>query len=291
MSKGVMRKYVDQESTEIVNDYINSLCADQNFLCSNRKICSESSTYFGNLSNIDKICNEIKKSNKCTDDIDICVVKADNLLTTSKKDVNTTFMNIIVPITGASDKYGNQMFLRLPPLSGSKIPGEDNLCNSCACFERFSVAPGTSAGIDSQYTAPGQGECIFNSNFEYYYYPLDVENITRALNNKSGIMIGNYKVLPDNIIYANNSEDLTVNNLYDILITNGINNNIAFNFITKKLWPNNIDKELELKLHIKNKKGLLQLESNKQEFKNDLITFYVIFIAFIILIIFNLNIV
>ena len=89
----------------------------------------------------------------------------------------------------------------------------------------------------------------------------------------------------------NNSEDLTVNNLYDILITNGINNNIAFNFITKKLWPNNIDKELELKLHIKNKKGLLQLESNKQEFKNDLITFYVIFIAFIILIIFNLNIV
>jgi len=289
MSQSLRRRFIDQESTEIVNDYLNLLCSDQNFLCTNTQLCSENSTYFGNLKNIDNICNQIKKSNKCDDDIDICIVKTDNLITTSEKSINTTFMNIIVPIYGATDSNGNQMFLRLPPLSGSKIPGEDNLCNSCACFERFAIAPGTSSGTESKYTAPGQGECVFPNNFEYYYYPLDIENIARTLTNEQDTIIGNYRVLPDNIIYANNNEDLIVSNLYDILIRNNINSNTAFNFITKQLWPNNIDKDLELKIHIKNKKSLLQLDSNKKEFTNNLITFYVIFVTFIILIIFNLN--
>jgi len=289
MSSNLKRRYLDQETTEIVDDYVNSMCADQNFLCSHKEICAENSSYFGGLANINKICDDIKKSNICPREVDSCLVRVDNFITNTKKYINTTFMNIIVPIPGAVDNNGNTKFLRLPPLSGSKIPGENDICNSCACFERFAIAPGTSSGEDSKYTAPGQGECVFPPEFEYYYYPLDIENINNTLKNEPEIMFGNYKVIPENIIYANNNQDLFISNLYDILLKNNINSQTAVDFITKKLWPNNIDKELELKIHIKNKKGTLKLEADKAKFTNELISFYVIFIVFIAFIILNLN--
>ena len=131
------RKFVDQGTTEIVDDYINDLCSKQDFLCTNRKLCSENTSLFGSQENINKICKDIKIANTCTNDVDICIVSATNLLTNTQKSVNTSFLNIIVPIPDALDDLGNQKFLRLPPLSGSKIPGADDLCNSCACFERF----------------------------------------------------------------------------------------------------------------------------------------------------------
>ena len=92
-----------------------------------------------------------------------------------------------------------------------------------------------------------------------------------------------------NIIYANNNEDLGVENLYDILLENGITSNTAYDFITRKLWPNDTSKELQLKLRIKNKQGMLKMESENLKFKNHMVTFYIIFIVFIILILFNLK--
>jgi len=282
------RKFVDQDTSQILNDYVNDLCSNQNFLCTNRKLCADNTSLFGPLDHINKICKDIKKASTCTNDVDVCVVNATNLLTTSQKMVNTTFLNIIVPIPNAHDDLGNQKFLRLPPLSGSKIPGSDDICNSCACFERFSIAPGQQ-GEDAKYTAPGQGECVFNPDFEYYYYPLDIENITNTLQDEPDIFLNGKKVLPKNVIFSNNNEDLQVGNLYDILINRGIHSPTAFSFITKKLWPYNIDKETELKLHIKNKKDTELLQDNNLKFQKDMITIYVIFIIFIILILFNLN--
>jgi hypothetical protein len=284
------RRYVDQDTTAILDGYIDELCADQDFLCSNKKLCADNSSRFGTLQNINTTCENIKQAKKCPGiDVDVCLVRADNFITKTQKYANTTFMNIIVPISGAVDNSGNQKFLRLPPLSGSKIPGGTDLCNSCACFERFAVAPGTGAGLDSQYTAPGQGECVFPPEFEYYYYPLDIENINNTLKDEPEIFLGNYKVLPENIIYANNNQDLVVENLYDILLRYGISSNTAYNFITRKLWPNDTSKEIQLKLHIKNKQGMLKMEHDNKKFSNDIVSFYVIFIVFIILIIFNLN--
>jgi len=282
------RKFVDQGTSAIIDDYINDLCANQDFLCTNRKLCSENTPLYGTLDNINKICKSIKIANTCTNDVDICVVSANNLLTSSQKTVSTTFLNIIVPIPGAFDKNGNKKYLRLPPLSGSKIPGSDDVCSSCACFERFAEAPGQS-GDDSKYTAPGQNECVFNANFEYYYYPLDIENITNALNEQNDIYLGGSKIDPSNIIFANNNEDLEVGNLYDILIDREIPANTAFSFIVNTLWKNNIDKETQLKLHIKDKKDSELLEIKKLKFSQDVISFYVIFIAFIIMILFNLK--
>ena len=55
MSSNLKRRFLDQETTEIVDDYVNSMCADQNFLCSHKEICAENSSYFGGLENINKI--------------------------------------------------------------------------------------------------------------------------------------------------------------------------------------------------------------------------------------------
>ena len=158
-------------------------------------------------------------------------------------------------------------------------------CSICACMNRFATSPGGGA---NEYTSPGQNQCVY-IDFEYYYYPLDIENIDSTLKNEPDIILGTYRVLPGNIIYANNNEDLGVENLYDILLENGITSNTAYDFITRKLWPNDTSKELQLKLRIKNKQGMLKMESENLKFKNHMVTFYIIFIVFIILILFNLK--
>ena len=75
----------------------------------------------------------------------------------------------------------------------------------------------------------------------------------------------------------------------DILIDREIPANTAFSFIVNTLWKNNTDKETQLKLHIKDKKDFELLEIKKLKFSQDVISFYVIFIAFIIMILFNLK--
>jgi len=285
----IKRKFVDQDTSVVIDKYFNKSCTeDLDFLCTNRKLCSENTSTLGSLSDINKMCLEIKDLNKCKDDIDVCTVSANNLITDDPKVVNTSFLNIIIPIPTAFDDDANQKFLRLPPLSSSKEPGTKNLCNSCACFERFGMSVGSS-GPDAKYTAEGQKECIFE-NFEYYYYPLEMENVTNTLNNQLGIYLGGSLVLPKNIIFANNNEDLEVGNLYDILVNKGISAKTAFNFITQKLWKNNTEKELQLKMHIRDKKEHEILDGEKLKFSKDMISFYVIFIVFLILVIFNLRI-
>uniref|UniRef100_A0A6C0IAR3 Uncharacterized protein n=1 Tax=viral metagenome TaxID=1070528 RepID=A0A6C0IAR3_9ZZZZ len=282
------RKYVDYETTEVVNDYLVDTCSEHTFLCANKELCAKNTSHLGDLKNINKICKDFELSGKCSRDVDLCTVTVPNGITTSKKNVTTTFMNIIVPIPGSTDEYGNIKFLRLPPLSGSKIPGSDDICNSCACFERFAVAPGTQSGENSKYTSPGQSDCLFRSGFEFYYYPLDVENITAEIVNEPDVILGNYKVVSKNIIYANNNEDLFVDNLYDILIKNGISSAVAFSFITKTLWPNDNNVLLQLKLHIKNKKLTELKDKQKFNFSKNVISLYIIFIIFVILLLFNL---
>ena len=277
------RKFINQATTAITNDFINDLCSDANFLCSHRDDCSVNSSHYGTLENINDICNKIVQSGKCENEIDKCVVSAETFITSTRSTVNTSFVDIIVPIPNAVDDYGNSKFLRLPPLSGSRIPGSKDICNACACFERFAKSPGDR---DTDYTSPGQNECIFSNTFEYLYYPLEIENI----NNKIGkdLVINKYNIVNKNIIYANSSEDLLVENLYDILIRNGISKNTAFNFLINILYSNDRSVELKLKSHLD--KNLLSNLKEKEEkrYSNNIISIYIIFITFVILILFNI---
>jgi hypothetical protein len=145
-----------------------------------------------------------------------------------------SFLNIIVPIKNAVDEYGNQKFIGLPPLSSKNPEEEEIFCNlcSCPCNDRFDKSPGER---DTDYTSPGKDQRIFGDNFEYFYYPIEIEYINNKLVDQPDIYVGNYKVLSKNIIYSNNSEDLSLSNIYNILLDNGIDKTVAYNFINNIL--------------------------------------------------------
>jgi hypothetical protein len=282
----LQREYVDLATTKAVDDFLQYVCSDKNYLCKNVDKCAKSSNIWGGKDNILKVCENIKKGEKCSKNVDTCLVSARSEIPGASTNVVTTFMNIIIPIPG-SETNGNKKFLRLPPLSGSIKPGSDDTCSLCACFERFARSrPGEG---NTDYTAPGQNTCIFSDNFEYYYYPLDIENIVDNLTESPDIYLGGNKVLNSNIIYSNNNEDLKPDRLYDILIDNGINETVAYDFITKVLYKNNTENEKVLNLHLTNGKLKSQVDKNKNIFLKNIVTFYLIFIAFVILVIFNLR--
>jgi hypothetical protein len=189
-------------------------------------------------------------------------------------------VNIIVPIKNAIDKDGNQKFLRLPPLSGSKKKNSNEICNVCACMNRFARSPGS--GIND-YTSPGQNQCVYPDSFEYYYYPLYIQDISSKVKDAPPITVGKYTVINSNIIFANTEDDLTVTNLYDILIGNGIDKNLTINFInTLNGGDKQINKELQLYIIDKNQRILLGKKQIKKY--NNLIVFFTTFIIFLIII-------
>ena len=280
------RRFFDQDTTAIKNDYIDNICADPSFLCNNKQICLDNSVFHESIDSINKICENVIKGNTCENEIDECTVIVKNTITDSRDTLITSFLNIIIPIKNAVDEVGNQKFLRLPPLSSSKKPGEDEICNSCACVDRFAKSPGDS---DTDYTSPGQDQCIFDNNFEYFYYPIEIEHINNKLIGEPEVYVGNYKVLSKNIIYSNNNEDLSPPNLYDILLDNGINKTIAYNFIEGVLYKNNNAKFKELGVHLINKSETIKSNNKNKVFYKNVISFYIIFIVFILLIIFNVS--
>ena len=231
-----MRKYTDQATTEIVGDYINDVCGNVDYLCDPKytDMCIKESTLFSGNESVKDICSKIEKANKCETNIDTCAVTAKNYITESRNTVTTGFENIIVPIKSAFDSDGNQMFLRLTPLAASRIPGDKSNCNACACFQRFSKSTGR--GDSVKYTAPGEDLCEFHQDFEYFYYPLDIEKMNRKLNLE--VILGDYKVLPKNIIHSN---EMDINKLHNLLTKNNVSPNVASNFVTETLYPNEND--------------------------------------------------
>jgi len=253
-------------------------------------LCGTSSHIFSSPADVEKACSDITKANECENDFKECVVSTNNLLDpTTVGPITTSFVNIIVPIKGAFDESGNQKFLRLPALSSSKNPKSQDVCKICACMNRFSTSPGSGSVIDeSSYTAPGQNICIYPDFIEHYYYPLDIENITTKLKDSPPIMLGKYKVINSNIIYAHSEEQLLVPNLYDLLIKNGLTKNITISFILNVLYKNNPAKakELELYIDLKNKKQTKL--ASKGIFYQNITFFYILLTIFIVLLLINL---
>ena len=279
-------KFVVNDTTEQVKRYIDEICSEPAFLCSNKDLCGTSTSIYTNKKNIDTICADIEKANECEEDVKECMVSTDNLLDDSHGKVLTSFVNIILPIPNAFDENANQKFLRLPALSGSKKPKSPDICKICACMNRFSTSPGSSAVINEKsYTSPGQNTCIYPEFIEHYYYPLSIQSINTKLKNTPPIKLGKYNVINSNIIFAHSEEELLVPNLYDLLIKNGIGQNITISFITKTLHKNDEDKAKELQLYIQGKtKSNENLISNGLFYQN--ITFFYGILVVLLLIFF-----
>jgi hypothetical protein len=248
------RSFLEVETIDQVNKYIDDLCSDPGFLCRNRDICGSQSTLFTGINNVNDICKDIERANECENDFQECVVLASNLFEGGQKYISTSFVNIIIPIPNALDEEANNKFIRLPALSSSKKPKSLEICSICSCMNRFATSPG--AG-EKSYTSPGQNECIYLDSFEYYYYPLYIENINQKLQgNAPVITLGKYKIINSNIIPIHSEEDLKPLNLYSILVSKGILSKTAIKFITTVLNPGNEAVSTELQLFLLNKKSV-----------------------------------
>jgi hypothetical protein len=276
--------FITNESKGQIDRYLDEICSAPEFLCSNKDLCGSSTTLYASPENVNKICNEMKQSNKCDHEINECLVNTRNLLDESQSNITTSFVNIIIPIPGAFDKNANQKFLRLPALSSSKKPKSQEVCNICACMNRFSTAPGAGKSIGaSSYTSPGQNTCIYPDFIEHYYYPINVENINSKLKDKTPpIKLGKYNIVNSNIIYAHSEEQLLVSNLYDLLIKNQITNKTAISFILDNLYKHEPSKRKELGLYILQKTRKTKNLINKGMFYENITFFYLIFTLFVL---------
>ena len=273
------RKMIDNDTSQLIDNYIDTICENPDFLCKNRELCGNNTSIYTNVKNVDTICENIVKANECDNQVDECVVLSKNSFDSSQKFVSTSFVNIIVPITNAIDPEGNQKFLRLPPLSGSKKKNSLEICNVCACMDRFARSPGS--GFNDS-TSPGQNQCVYADDFEYYYYPLYIEDINSKLKNAPSILVGNYKVVNSNIIYANSQEDLSVTNLYDILKKNGISEMNTINFITNVLYKNDLALKKELALYLLSKQEENTIKEGKWDFYKNISVYYVLFLIMLV---------
>jgi hypothetical protein len=278
--------FINNDTQEQVNKYLDNICSDPKFLCNNKELCGTSTSIYTSVSNVKNICENIKKANKCENDFKECVVLTTNLMDDSQEAISTSFVNIIIPIANELDAAGNQKFLRMPALSSSKNANSKDICSICECMNRFALSPGAGNNNNNiSNTSPGQNQCMYPTTFEFFYYPIDIENINNIIPKTVPVTLGKYTVINSNIIYASSEESLAVGNLYDLLIKNGISNLNTINFINK-LYQNSKTKELNL--YILNKTKKLVSQNNKKKFYENITFYYVIFIIFIILIFFFL---
>ena len=278
--------FVKNDSYEQINSYVNEICSQHSqFLCDNRSLCATSPLY-GSVENIDKICSDMKQANECENDFKECTVSTQNLFDDAHGSITTSFVNIILPIKDAFDDAGNQKFLRLPALSGKRNEKSQDICNICTCMNRFSTSPGAGAVLNEKSnTSPGQNVCIYPDFIEHYYYPLSIENVTTKLKETPPIKLGKYNILNSNIIYAHSEQELLVENLYDLLIKNGIPDRITKDFIIGTLYQNSSDKSKQLDLYLNGKREQKRDLVNKGFFYENITFFYILLVLFLIFII------
>jgi len=244
------RVFINNDTSEQVGNYIDEICMDSVFLCKNREMCGKNTSIYSGIENVNEICDDIDKANICENDFKECVVLANNLFEGGQKYISTSFVNIIIPIPNAIDRDGNNKFIRLPALSSSKKPNSMEICSICACMNRFATSPGAGTNND---TSPGQNECVYLDNFEYYYYPVQIENINRKIKEPPPMILGKYTIINSNIITINTEEELSPIKLYNLLVKNGIYEALSKNFITNILYKGNKEVNKELQLYLLNK--------------------------------------
>ena len=271
-------QFINNDTIEQINKYIDTICSNPSFLCKNRELCGNNTSIYNSIDDVNAICDNLEVANQCQNNFKECVVLVKNTFGDSDQFLASSFVNIIVPIPNALDSYGNQKFLRLPALSGSKKQGSQDVCNLCLCMNRFAQSPG--AGNNSA-TSPGQNQCVYSNSFEYYYFPLDIEYIVSKLSNPPPITIGKYNVLVSNIIYAHSEEDLSVGTLYDLLINNSISQPNTVHFILNVLYSNDTKKANDLNLYLQGKTKEQTKTNNLNKYLKNMTFFYILLIVLI----------
>ena len=223
-------------NTELeVNNYYEHLCDDNTFLCTNKDFCVKYGLDYSSVEEINDICTNIQKAKECVNDIDECFVTVVNLLDKTTQSVRTGFNNIIIPIPKGYDANGNQKFIRLPKLQSKKLFSKD-LCKRCECFNRFAVSPGSG---NKKYTAQRNEICQFPKDFEYYFFPEDIEYTSTILSATRRTILDKHDVYHENIIKISTDSELEPVNLKNILISKGISKPVAQQFVNT-LYPNSV---------------------------------------------------
>jgi len=277
-SDNKLNRFINYETNVSYNGYIDEICENPDFLCKHKELCGNNTTIYTNVKNIEEICTDIQKAQICDYDIQECIVSAkNNLLEDSRAYISTSFENIIIPIINAKDIDGNQKFIRLPKLMGTKKKNSNEICKVCGCMNRFARSPGS--GIND-YTSPGQNECVYPDKFEYYYYPVNIQQFRTNITDTPNIVLNKYIILNKNIITITTEDDLSPINLYNILIKNGISQYVIQNFITNILYKNEDQSIKELTNYLKQPNSN---SNSKSKFGNNLNFNYKIFFLIILI--------
>ena len=56
------RSFVDIDTADQVNKYIDDICSDPIFLCRNKELCGTSTSIYAGVENVKNICNDIQKA-------------------------------------------------------------------------------------------------------------------------------------------------------------------------------------------------------------------------------------
>ena len=233
--------FLETDTFEITAKYRDEICEDPKFLCYsdvNKQFCGKNTTIYNSVQNVEEICKDLEEANICENDIKECIVLVDNSFSeSSQKFASSSFENVIIPIPKAIDRDGNQKFLRLPKLMGRKKPNSNEICNICACMDRFARSPGSGF---NDYTPPGQNTCVFGEDFKYYYYPISIQNLRndKNLNQLPPVMLDGNNVKHENILVAKTEDDLSAVKLYNLLTSDGISETLTLNFIMNVLYKN-----------------------------------------------------
>ena len=59
------RKFIDNDTSEIVDKYIDEICSNSDFLCNNIDLCGNNTSIYANVENVRNICDNIKEANIC----------------------------------------------------------------------------------------------------------------------------------------------------------------------------------------------------------------------------------
>ena len=66
------RKFIDIDTVQSVDAYIDEICSDPDFLCKtdeHKRVCGTNTSIYTNIENVNNICENIKQANICENDI------------------------------------------------------------------------------------------------------------------------------------------------------------------------------------------------------------------------------
>jgi hypothetical protein len=87
------RSFIDNDTTDQIDKYIDDICSDPVFLCRNKELCGTSTSIYSSVENVNTICKDLEKANECENDFQECVVQASSLFEDAPRYLSTSFIH------------------------------------------------------------------------------------------------------------------------------------------------------------------------------------------------------